>query len=162
MAFIKGYVPWNKSKKGITGMYKRTIDIKNKISNSLLGTIPWNKGNSIGKEKLREHKSVYRQSFYVKQRFGITVEELNKFIEKYLEKNGQFCDICGREASMVGKLKLKGKRRLVVDHDHKSGKLRSIICDMCNIGLGMFEDNIENMEKAIEYLKIYKMKGELL
>ncbi len=40
-----------------------------------------------------------------------------------------------------------------VDHCHTTGKVRGLLCINCNRGLGAFRDNIQNMEKALEYLK---------
>jgi len=39
---------------------------------------------------------------------------------------------------------------------HETGKFRAILCNNCNSGLGMFEDNVEYLENAIKYLKKYK------
>ena len=43
--------------------------------------------------------------------------------------------------------------QLVVDHCHKTGKIRGLICDSCNVGLGRFKDNIDNLKNAIKYLE---------
>jgi len=43
-----------------------------------------------------------------------------------------------------------------MDHDHETGKFRGMLCHHCNRGLGNFKDKIENLEKAIEYLKSKK------
>lgn len=43
--------------------------------------------------------------------------------------------------------------KVVLDHDHHTGKARAWICDSCNTGLGRFKDNIEILENAITYLK---------
>ncbi len=43
--------------------------------------------------------------------------------------------------------------KVVLDHDHKSGKPRAWICDSCNTGLGRFKDDTETIENAIKYLK---------
>lgn len=48
--------------------------------------------------------------------------------------------------------------KVVLDHDHETGKPRAWICDSCNTGLGRFQDNIDILENAIEYLKKYKSK----
>lgn len=40
----------------------------------------------------------------------------------------------------------------VVDHDHKTGKFRGLLCRRCNNGLGFFRDNIEFLQNAIKYL----------
>ncbi len=43
--------------------------------------------------------------------------------------------------------------RVVLDHNHDTGKARGWICDRCNTGIGRFRDDIKILEKAIEYLK---------
>ncbi len=43
--------------------------------------------------------------------------------------------------------------KVVLDHDHVTGKPRAWICDSCNTGLGRFKDDIKTMQDAIEYLK---------
>ena len=57
------------------------------------------------------------------------------------------CAIC--------KLPKRGGRggNLYVDHDHRSGIIRGLLCAMCNSGLGSLKDNIPRMENAIQYLK---------
>jgi len=70
-------------------------------------------------------------------------------------KKQEKCDICGgtensgsRNNKHLGKL-----YALVMDHNHKNGKFRGMLCNHCNRGLGNFKDNIQNLEKAILYLK---------
>lgn len=48
--------------------------------------------------------------------------------------------------------------KVVLDHDHKTGKPRAWICDSCNTGLGRFKDNTDIIENAIKYLE--KTKGQ--
>jgi hypothetical protein len=43
--------------------------------------------------------------------------------------------------------------RFHVDHDHKTGKVRGILCQHCNYGLGHFRDSVLFLEEAIKYLK---------
>ena len=68
------------------------------------------------------------------------------------------CPICDRsEEEMVG-----GDLRSVwhLDHCHKTDKIRSWICSHCNRGLGGFDDDIDRLKKAIDYLKIHKDQEE--
>lgn len=81
----------------------------------------------------------YRRS-KIKKAYGITLIDFDAL----LEKQGGGCAICG-------KTEFNG-RGAYVDHDHETGEVRGILCVNCNTGMGMFKDNIENMEKAIMYL----------
>ena len=60
-----------------------------------------------------------------------------------LALHGGVCAICGK----------KSKRRLVVDHCHSLNKVRGLLCDKCNLGLGMFDDDIDRLRAAIAYLE---------
>ena len=52
-----------------------------------------------------------------------------------------------------GKCKIcKHEDKLVVDHDHKTGKVRGLLCASCNIALGRFNDNLNIMKNAVKYL----------
>ena len=44
-------------------------------------------------------------------------------------------------------------RRLAVDHCHKTGKVRGLLCQGCNTGIGGLKDDTERIKKAIDYLK---------
>lgn len=56
------------------------------------------------------------------------------------------CFICGID---------KERRRFCIDHNHTTGKVRGLLCDNCNKGLGCFNDNSETLKQAIEYLNKY-------
>lgn len=45
------------------------------------------------------------------------------------------------------------KAKLALDHDHKTGAVRGLLCHNCNRALGLFQDSISNLENAIDYLK---------
>lgn len=80
-----------------------------------------------------------------KKWYNLTNLDYDRMLE---EQNGR-CMICGRHQSEF-------KNRFNVDHDHTTGKVRALLCVSCNTGLGKFRDNVEIMNKAIEYLKNYK------
>lgn len=57
------------------------------------------------------------------------------------------CDICGKFGN-------KGlKRPLCVDHCHKTGKIRGMLCHKCNTAIGLLDDRVELLLKCIDYLK---------
>lgn len=76
----------------------------------------------------------------LKRKYGISLEEYNI----RLEEQDFSCLICNGEEI---------DRQLAVDHDHKTGKVRGLLCGSCNRALGLFKDSPELMEKAINYLK---------
>lgn len=78
----------------------------------------------------------------VSKRFNITEKQLVDLQNKQELK----CAICQEHKSTF-------KKGLSVDHCHKTGKIRGMLCSNCNNGLGRFHDSIEKMEKAIKYLK---------
>jgi hypothetical protein len=45
---------------------------------------------------------------------------------------------------------------LHVDHDHKTGLIRGLLCTQCNPGIGYFQDSIERLQLAIKYLEKFK------
>ena len=44
-------------------------------------------------------------------------------------------------------------RRLSVDHDHKTGKVRGLLCRPCNNHLGLARDDVDYFRRGIEYLE---------
>jgi hypothetical protein len=91
--------------------------------------------------KLRSHHQTDRKH-WLKKAYGITPE---KFMELFQKANG-CCQICG-----VHQLELT--HNLCVDHDHVTGKIRGLLCKKCNQGLGMFQDSLETLKKARDYLE---------
>ena len=74
--------------------------------------------------------------------YGITEE----IYQQEREKQNYKCLLCGADEID------QHHGRLFVDHCHKTGKYRGLLCTTCNTGLGAFKDNVEVMQKAIEYL----------
>lgn len=66
--------------------------------------------------------------------------------EKLLKAQNYKCLICGRTAN---------KRLLSVDHDHKTGQIRGLLCTTCNIGIGHLRDDPILLDKAAMYLRTH-------
>lgn len=63
------------------------------------------------------------------------------------------CAICKKEEIK----KIRGEVvKLMLDHDHATGKNRQLLCHLCNVGIGAFGDNIDLLSNAIEYLRKHK------
>jgi hypothetical protein len=122
---------------------------KNRIKN-----IIWRKNN---KEKYIQSVANYRKKYpdrikdcKLKERYNIT---LNQYNEMFQKQNGK-CAICGNEESALHNYSKK-VQKLAVDHCHKTGKIRALLCRDCNRGLGKFREDILILNNAIEYLKTY-------
>ena len=80
---------------------------------------------------------------------GVYEERQRRYYEALAMNLGdEHCAICG--SAVANKVDTK---RLHVDHDHKTGRIRGLLCGVCNMGLGAFRDNINTMMNAISYLR---------
>ena len=100
------------------------------------------------KERVNRRKSTEEgmnalKSSYLKHEYGITLKEYYETLNK---QNG-VCAIC------FGKELLSGKKYMAVDHNHSTGKVRGILCNRCNSGLGFFKDDIKLFYSAIKYIE---------
>ncbi len=106
----------------------------------------YNKNNTENAKKYRERHPERLKDRRLKLYYGITLEDYNKMLQ---EQNG-VCSICKEmETRLIcGKIVM-----LSVDHDHKTGKVRGLICNKCNRLLGFVNDNTKLLEEVINYLK---------
>ena len=72
-----------------------------------------------------------------------------------LEKQLHACAICKEPESQISWGKTK---RLAVDHDHKTGKVRGLLCQRCNTTLGRYEDDLYVWENFIAYLSSFEVE----
>lgn len=94
--------------------------------------------------KRRSKRHRYAESnrnWRLKTKYGITLEQF----EQLFAIQNRRCALCKSTKS--------DKNNFVVDHCHKTGKIRGILCSYCNRALGMFKDDACILLKAIEYLK---------
>jgi len=84
----------------------------------------------------------YQYKIRLKRKYGINADAYMKMYEK---QNGT-CAICGTDRES------KRGYMLAVDHCHKTGKVRGLLCHMCNTGIGLLQDNVGFLYKAADYL----------
>ncbi len=72
---------------------------------------------------------------------GATLEQYHALVAR----QGGRCGVCGGPPG-------RGRSTYNIDHDHKTGQLRGLLCHNCNVGLGHFKDNPELLHRAAEYL----------
>lgn len=89
-------------------------------------------------QKRHPEKDIER---HLKANHGITFAVYNDM----LIGQGGVCKICKKPC--------KHRRRLSVDHDHATGKIRGLLCHLCNAILGMCSDSPEILETAVKYLR---------
>jgi hypothetical protein len=80
--------------------------------------------------------------------YGITLEEKNKLEQS----QGGVCAICKQKETLLNR-KTKTLREMPVDHSHKTGKIRGILCSGCNTAIGLLKENPEICIAAAEYLR---------
>jgi hypothetical protein len=84
----------------------------------------------------KECHKVAQRKRHLSNRYDLTVDEYDKMID---DQNGK-CLICGNAY------------KLYVDHDHSTGKVRGLLCDGCNRGIGFLQESKTNLLNSIKYL----------
>lgn len=99
----------------------------------------------------KAEKAVKAKDKRLRQHFGITFDE---YMAIY-EAQGGKCGICKRPRSDF-------KNSLAVDHNHKTGLVRGLLCMICNRALGKFLDNDDSVAAAADYISSPPSVGALM
>lgn len=101
------------------------------------------------KEKIRKTKKAYHQknptrrtAWFLKRTYGISLVD---YLKLFAKQKG-CCALCRRHQSEF-------KRRLCVDHDHKTKRVRGLLCPGCNRALGVLGDSVKRIKLVLKYLK---------
>ena len=84
----------------------------------------------------------FREKRLMRQ-YGITQADYRKI----LASQNHRCAICGTRKPG------REDRHFKVDHDHKTGRIRGLLCHLCNVGLGSFRDDLRIVLQVIRYLR---------
>lgn len=85
---------------------------------------------------------------HLKRNYNLTLEEYNKMVDT----QNNLCYICGKTETSL-RCKARTPKDLAVDHCHKTGNIRKLLCTRCNQSLGRMEDSIDLLQAMIDYLK---------
>lgn len=97
-----------------------------------------------GKAKMK----IYQRNTDLKNRYGITRQQY----EEMIKSQNNLCAICGEPPN---KTKAKQTWCFAIDHNHKTNKVRALLCHLCNRGIAMFKEEPKIMLKAIKYIKFH-------
>lgn len=126
-----GRLPKGQAKKN---KLKRTREWKLRNTDKII------KHNETKKDKLYHRKDKYVDS-QLRRSYNITLVEYNTM----LEKQDHRCAACGLHENDT-------RRRLCVDHNHDTGEIRGLLCDRCNMALGLLDDDVLRLQHLVEYL----------
>lgn len=93
-------------------------------------------------KKYREINKLKLSKQRISNRYNISIKEYEFLLKSQKNK----CAICGISQN-------KCLKKLGVDHDHSTKKVRGLLCGNCNRALGLFKDSISSLEEAIKYLQ---------
>ena len=97
------------------------------------------KYKSLHSEKWKEIKKKADRKAHLKNRYGLTLEDFERLVFTQFGR----CAICREKFSS----------KICIDHDHRTGKVRGLLCDSCNRFIGAAKDDPEILNAAIKYLK---------
>lgn len=104
------------------------------------------------KDQIKQYNKEYKKEYYqlnknkikqhqLKRKYNISLEHYNQML---IEQNHK-CKICN-----IDEVKLT--KKLAVDHDHKTGFIRGLLCHSCNVAIGLLQESAEIIEKAAKYI----------
>lgn len=96
----------------------------------------------LQRKDIRGKHDIRVRDYHLRKAYGISTEQYNAML---LKQKGR-CFLCEKTTREL-------KKNFAVDHNHKTGEVRALLCSLCNTGLGAFKEDISLMEKAINYLK---------
>ena len=114
-----------------------------------------------GREYYRtsEYRRTLQRQSYVLRRYGLSMNELEQLL---IEQNSS-CAICGKHWRSCLPAKHTPYEKnflhyLCIDHDHKTKRVRGLLCNGCNAGIGFFEEDDVRLASAARYVRRQRAK----
>ncbi|MGH8743486.1 MAG: endonuclease VII domain-containing protein [Burkholderiales bacterium] len=115
--------------------------LKNNRDKANATRVRWIAKNPEKHEALRKRLAKRAREKFRRDTFGTDGNDL------FDAQDGR-CDICRQTMIRYA----RGRFAAQLDHDHDTGKLRGWLCRSCNLALGLFEEDLVRMQRAIEYI----------
>lgn len=145
LRFIVGITPKDPKRCTKCGEYKPRLDFyPHAVAKN--GVSAWCRicTNTASLERQKRDKrgvSLINRRAKLKKAFGLSIEQYDKM----LASQDSRCALCGSDFP-------GGRGRFVVDHCHETNRIRGLLCNLCNVGLGALRDSPQLLAKAIRYL----------
>lgn len=101
-------------------------------------------------EKGYEYRRSIDRKSWLHKGYGLTLDDY----QRMWDAQGGLCAICHRPETLIqsptGVASLLG-----VDHDHTTGEIRGLLCSACNRGIGLFDESVNSLRAAVDYLESY-------
>ena len=107
-----------------------------------------NKSNTQLCQRHRGILDIDKRTRFSVRKSAITLSLDPDEIETAFIKHDGLCDICGEPETS------ERYERLMIDHDHITGKFRGFLCSKCNMGIGLLGDDPIRLRQAAEYIEI--------
>lgn len=99
------------------------------------------------RERSKRSQRKHHRRYLLKYEHGMTVAEYD---EMFVAQKG-LCRACGGPPD---------RKSLCVDHSHKTGEIRGLLCAKCNVALGYVEEDIVRLKGLIQYITGWKPSKE--
>jgi Recombination endonuclease VII len=97
------------------------------------------KNNNFWVSKNKEKNNIYKRKYQLNKKYNITLDQFNEMLFKQENK----CGICGNTFLRIPD----------IDHNHKTGKVRGLLCHNCNLIIGLAKDKLTTLNNAIKWIK---------
>jgi len=115
----------------------------------------WEKRNPDKVKKIKRNNYLRNCSRYAEESIARQKKISVSHYKELLEKSNGLCGICGQPETRITR-KDQSISPLSIDHCHRTGKIRDLLCNKCNRGLGLFDDDEEKLIKASNYITKWK------
>jgi hypothetical protein len=124
-----------------SGRNRRCKECRNARNREHVAKDPARRRQSMDRwRQANPQRYIAAQRAYKLRSYGLTVEQY----EAMLQRQGEVCAVCGE-----GEV---GGWDLAVDHDHRTGHVRGLLCRRCNVGIGLLRDDPQLLAAATRYL----------